>query len=134
MEFPVKMIWVYGLLLFFNIFKLRPWPRGLRLATPLHIRSQVKITQSQSYKLKKNAKTSNFKILQETLHTTHLLELLDKMYKYEMDPTRTVQATERTRDAGRTWDGRGTDRRTDRQTDGRSETNIPTNNFVVRGV
>ena len=32
----------------------------------------------------------------------HLLKLLDKMYKYEMDPTRTVDATERTRDAGRT--------------------------------
>ena len=33
------------------------------------------------------------------------MKLLDKMYKYEMDPTRTVGATERTRDAGRT-DGR----------------------------
>ena len=31
-------------------------------------------------------------ILQETLYTTHLLEVLDKMYKYEMDPTRTVGA------------------------------------------
>ena len=37
------------------------------------------------------------------------------MYKYEMDPTRTIGVTERTRDAGRT----------DGQTDGRSETNIP---------
>ena len=33
---------------------------------------------------------------------THLLKLLDKMYKYEMDPTRTVGAKERTRDAGQT--------------------------------
>ena len=33
--------------------------------------------------------------------------LLDKMYKFEMDPTRTVGATELTRDVGRT------DRRTD---------------------
>ena len=33
-------------------------------------------------------------------HATHLLKLLDKMYKYEMDPTRTVGATERTRDVG----------------------------------
>ena len=41
------------------------------------------------------------------------------MYKYEMDPTRTVGATERTRDVGRT--------------DGQSETNIPPNNFVVGG-
>ena len=37
------------------------------------------------------------------------------MYTYEMDPTRTEGATERTRDAGRT----------DRRTDGRSETNTP---------
>ena len=42
---------------------------------------------------------------------THILKLLDKMYKYEMDPTRTVGATERTQDAG--------------QTDGRSDTNPP---------
>ena len=62
-------------------------------------------------------------ILQEILHATHLLKLLDKMYKYEMDRTRTVGTTERTRDAGRT----------DRQTDGQSETNIPPNNFIVRG-
>ena len=41
----------------------------------------------------------------KTLRTTHLLKLLDKMHKYEMDPARTVGATERTRDAGRT-DGR----------------------------
>ena len=26
-------------------------------------------------------------ILQENLHTTHILKLLDMMYKYEMDPT-----------------------------------------------
>ena len=50
------------------------------------------------------------------------------MYKYEMDPTKTVGATERTRDAGRT------DGQTDRRMDGRSETSIPPNNFVVRGV
>ena len=41
----------------------------------IHIRSQVKTRQ-------------NFWILQETLHSAHLLKLLDKMYKYEMDPTR----------------------------------------------
>ena len=52
--------------------------------------------------------------------------LLDKMYKYEMDPTRTVGAAERTRHAGRT----------DGQMDGRTEWNqyTPPNNFVVRGV
>ena len=31
----------------------------------------------------------------------HLLKLLDKMYRYEMDPTRTVGATEWTRNVGR---------------------------------
>ena len=49
-----------------------------------------------------------FEILQEILQPTHR-KSLDKMYKYEMDPTRTVGATEQTRDAG--------------QMDGRSETN-----------
>ena len=48
------------------------------------------------------AKNSNFKILQETLHAAHLVKLLDKMYKHEMDLTRTVGATDQTRDAGRT--------------------------------
>ena len=66
----------------------------------IHIRSQVKTTQSQNYKFKKNAKNSNFEILLETLHSTHLLKLLDKMYKYEMDQTRTAGNTEQTRDAG----------------------------------
>ena len=72
-----------------------------------------KTRQSQSYKFKKIAKNSNFEISQKPLHVTHLLKLLDKMYKYEMDPTRTVGATERTQDAGRTA----------RQTYGRTEWN-----------
>ena len=59
----------------------------------IHIRHQVKTRQ--------------------TLHATHLLKLFDKMYKYEMDQTWTVGATERTRDAGRTQDGRRRERRTD---------------------
>ena len=72
---------------------------------------------------KKNTKNSNFDILQETLHATHPLKLLDKMYKYEMDPIRTVGVTEQIRDA----------ERTDGQINVRSETNIPPpppNNFV----
>ena len=85
----------------------------------VHIRSQVKTRQGQSYKFEKIAKNSNIEIFQETLHVTHLLKLPDKMYKYEKDPTRTVGATEWKQDAG--------------QMDGRSETNIPHNNFVVRG-
>ena len=84
----------------------------------IHIRSQVNRRQSQSYKIWKIAKISNFETLQETLHATHFLKLLDKMYKYK-DPTRPVGATEQTRDAG--W------------TDEQSETNIPPNNFVVQG-
>ena len=79
----------------------------------IHIRFQVKKRQSQSCKFWKIAKNSNFEILQETLHTPHLLKLPDKICKDQMDPTRNVGATERTRDAGRT----------DGQTDGRTEWN-----------
>ena len=50
------------------------------------------------------------------------------MYKYEMDPTKIVGATEWTQDAGRT------DGRMDRRTDRRIEWNQYTpNNFVVGG-
>ena len=72
----------------------------------------------------KIAKNSNFEFFQETLHTTHLLKWLDKMYKYEMDPTKTVGTTEWTRDAGRA-DGRTDGWRADGRTDRQSETNIP---------
>ena len=44
-----------------------------------HTGSQVKRRQSQSYKFKEFAKTSNFWILKQTVHDTHLLMLLDKM-------------------------------------------------------
>ena len=93
----------------------------------IHIRPQVKTRQSQSYKFQKIAINSNFEILQEILHTTHLLKLLGKMYKYEMDPTKTVGATEQTRDGGRT------DGQTDGQTDGVKPV-YPPKNFVVQGV
>ena len=94
----------------------------------IHIRSQVKSRQSQSYYLKKLPKIA---ILQKTLNATYLLKLLGKMYEYEMDPTRIVGATERTYDVGLTRDGRGMDRRMD----GRTEWNQYTpNNFIVRGV
>ena len=100
----------------------------------IHIRSQVKTRQSQSYKFKKIAKNPNFEILQETLHATHLLKLLDKMSKYEMDPTRTVGSTERTRNAGRT-DGR-MDGRTYWQMDRRTEWNqyTPQQLFCTEGM
>ena len=48
-----------------------------------------------------------------------------KMYKYEIDPTRTVGTAERTWDAG--W----TDEQTDRWTDGVKPIYIPLYNFVV---
>ena len=80
-----------------------------------HIGSQVKWRQSQSYKFKEFAKTSTFKILKQTLHATHLLKLLDKICKYEMDPTSIVEDTERTRFCPQTE--RRTDGRTDGQTD-----------------
>ena len=57
----------------------------------------------------KIAKNWNFDIWQKTLHATHVLKLLGKMYKYEMGPTRTVGTTEQTYDAGRAWDRCGTD-------------------------
>ena len=75
-----------------------------------------KKTKSKLQILKKISQNLNFEILQETLHATHLLVLLDKMYRYEMDPTRSLGATERTRNAGR-------DGRTDGQTDGRMKWN-----------
>ena len=52
------------------------------------IQSQNK-TQSK-LQILQIAKNSYFNTLQVILHRTHLLKLLDKMYKYEMDPTRTV--------------------------------------------
>ena len=67
---------------------------------------------------------SNLGILKQTLHTTNLLQLLDKMCKYEMDPTRIVEDTEQTRFCPQT----------DRQTDGQGETSIPPFNFVEAGV
>ena len=73
-------------------------PAASWLPIPLsHIGSQVKRRQSQSYKFKKIAKISNFWILKRALHATHLLKLLDKMCKYEIDPMSIVEDTERTR-------------------------------------
>ena len=61
----------------------------------------------------------NFKFLNQTLYVTHLLKLLHKMCKYEMDPTSIVEDTERTRFCPQT--DRQTDRRTDRRTDGQTD-------------
>ena len=61
------------------------------------IGSQVKRRQSQSHKFKELDKISNFWILKQTFHATHLLKLIDQMCKCEMDPTSIVEDTERTR-------------------------------------
>ena len=49
----------------------RPQYIGSTLYWPVHIGSQVKTRQSQSYKIKEFTKTSNFWILKQTLHTTY---------------------------------------------------------------
>ena len=58
--------------------------------------SQVKTTQNQSYNFKENAKKLKIRILQHPVYETHLLELLDTMYKYELDPASIVEDTEQT--------------------------------------
>ena len=60
---------------------------------------QIRQANATPIPILKIAKNSNF--AKKLLHATHLLKLLDKMYKYEMDPTRAVGATEQTRAAGR---------------------------------
>ena len=62
-------------------------------------------------------------ISKRALHATHLLKLLDKMCKYEMDPMSIVEDTERTRFCPQT----------DRWTDGQGDTSIPPFNFVEAG-
>ena len=93
----------------------------------IHIRSQVKTKQSQSYK-------SLIQILKfcKKLYMQHTFWSCLIRYKYQMDPTRSVGATERTWDAG--WmDGRMY-RWRDGQTDGAKPIYYPPNNFVVWGL
>ena len=77
----------------------------------LHVGSQIKTRQSQSYKFKEFDKILNFWNLKNTLHATHLLKLLDKIRKYEIDLASIVEDTERTRFCPQM------DRRTDGQMD-----------------
>ena len=97
------------------------WQTGIQLEQLECLRSEIpppphfypyQWFTSDPKSLQDKVKFTNLQILLKDLHATHLLKLLDKMYKYQMDPTRTVGATERTRDAG--W----MDRRTDAHTDG----------------
>ena len=80
-----------------------------------HIGCQVRRRQSQSYKSKNSPKFHFFLILKLTLHETHLLRLLDKICKYEMDPISIIEDTDRT------WFCPQTDRRTDGRTDQRTD-------------
>ena len=97
----------------------------------IHIRSQVKTRQGQSYKFEKFAKTLNSGVLQRTLHAIYLLKLLNKMSKYEMDLASIVEVTERTlfcpQMVGQT------DRQMTRQRDERHEIIIPPFNFIEAG-
>ena len=65
------------------------YPRRL---DPKSKEDKVKVTN-----LKNSPKFLNFWILKRALHATHLLKLLDKMCKYEMDPMSIVEDTELTR-------------------------------------
>ena len=60
-------------------------------------------------------------MLEQLLHATHPLKLLDKMCKYDMDPMSIVE------DTGRTESDTilSTDGQMDRWTDGQGETSIP---------
>ena len=84
--------------------------------------------------LKKIAKISNFWILKWALHATHLLKLLDKMCKYEIDAMSIVKDTERTRFCPQT--DRWTDGQTDGQTDRRTRwyQYTPLSTSLKRGV
>ena len=70
--------------------------------------------------------------IKTTLHATHLLKLLDKMCKYEMDLVSIVEDTEQTRFSPQT--DRRTDGRTDRRRDRQDETSISSFNFIERRV
>ena len=68
-------------------------------------------------------KKTNFWILKRALHATHLLKLLDKMCKYEMDLMSIVEDTEWTRFCPQT----------DRRTDGQGDISIPPFQLHWRG-
>ena len=77
--------------------------------------------------IQRNRQIFIFSILKQSIQATHLLMLLDKMCKYEMDPTSIVEDTERTRVCPQT------DRRTDRQTD-KVKPVYPLSTSLKRGV
>ena len=101
---------------------LRQWERMLHLSLiengpqincmyydllPLEQLEQLEHLRSEDtpHRLMITHTISNFRILKQTSHATHLLKLLDKMCKYEMDPMSIVEDTEWTRFCPQT-DGR----------------------------
>ena len=80
--------------------------------------------QSERWNFIEIAKILNFRICHKTQHATHLLKLVDKICKYEMDAVSILDDTLRTRFCPQT----------DRWTDGQGETSVPPFNFVGDGV
>ena len=76
------------------------YPYSWFTSDPMSKQDKVKVT-----KLKKNYQQFKFWNFARNFICDTPSEVVDKMYKYKMDPTRTVGTTERTQDAGRT-DGR----------------------------
>ena len=85
---------------------------------------QIQSQNKTKSKLQNLKNLKNFEILQTTLHVTHLLKLLDEMYKYEMD-----QSCKRYRADM----GCGMDVPMDRQTDGVKPIYPPTTLLCVKG-
>ena len=66
--------------------------------------------QTQSYNFKEISENSNLMMVQKSQQATHHLKLVDKMWKYEMDPASIVNNTEQTQFCPQT--NRWTDGRT----------------------
>ena len=62
----------------------------------IHIVSQVKTIQNQSFNLMNLPILHFFCMFENTLHATHFLKLFDKICKHEMDPVSIVEDTEGT--------------------------------------
>ena len=71
--------------------------------------------QSERWNFKEIAKNSSFRICHKTQHATHLLKLVDKICKYEMDMASIVDDTQWTRFFPQT----------DRWTNGQGEASVP---------
>ena len=78
----------------------------------------------QSLNWKKLSKNFNFRTVQNNLN----LEWIDKVCKYEMDPTSNMGDTERTKF------GLQTDGEMNRRMDGQSETSIPLSTLLKRQI